>query len=219
MLVLGQPQTSRRCRVIESVCVHCLCKVGARSTLPTMFTGAAVDMTAPCILQRTALGVGCLLPAPQDPWPCCGGAVSHLPLRRHPPAPDRSVLSCLLRGLQGSLALQPRQPEPSVSAGHTLSAPGLRALAQERLASLVWPLQGPGQALRGSGGWQTQCQNQSPGLGLRSRLRSLSLSLLSCAEERRAPRCQLAGLCGSGLGVGPGSGLSDDQGCGSLCDR
>lgn len=151
MLVQGQPQTPRRCHVIESVCVHCLSKVGARSTWPTVFTGAAVDLTAPCILQRTdlgrvgaALGVGCLLPAPQDPWPCCGGAVSHLPLRRHPPAPDRSVLSCLLRGLQGSLALQPRHPEPSVSAGHTLSAPGLRALAQERLPSL-WC--GPRRAL------------------------------------------------------------------------
>lgn len=58
-------------------------------------------------------------------------------------------------------------------------------------------------------------QLREAGLGLRG----LSLSLLACGEELRAPRCQLTGLCGSGLGVGPGSGLSDDQGWGSLRDR
>lgn len=45
----GQPQTPRRGHVIDCVCVHCLSKVEARSMWPKMFTGAAMDLTAPCL--------------------------------------------------------------------------------------------------------------------------------------------------------------------------
>lgn len=158
--------------------------------------------------------------------------MSHLPLRSHPPTPNRSVLSCLLRASRGAWPSNPASPSP-LSALGTPSLPLASGHLPRRGCHLScvapagpWP--GPGELwwvgdnsarLRaqdlGSDPGSAADQLREPGLGLRG----LSLSLLACGEELRAPRCHLIGLCRSGLRVGPGSGLSDDQSWGSLCDR